>query len=203
MKGAIKLKIVGEEVLLDKGAFSSSKEYSIIKNDIHESILDVVWPNGSSDFCLYPERKGNGVKPIKDNFINSLERRGWVKEKKIDIGPKFRPGPLDACYQVGGRYFAVEWETGNISSSHRAVNKMALGILNKFLIGGILILPSKDMYYYLTDRIGNFPELAPYFPLWQSLECDEGYLEIISIEHDRLSKDVEKIPKGTDGRALV
>ncbi|NLS89760.1 hypothetical protein EYI23_17625 [Bacillus subtilis] len=27
--------------------------------------------------------------------------------------------------------FAVEWETGNIASSHRALNKIATGILNQ------------------------------------------------------------------------
>lgn len=58
------------------------------------------------------------------------------------------------------------------------------------------------MYQYLTDRVGNYRELEPYFPLWQSLICEEGYLAVISIEHDSVSYDVPKIPKGTDGRAL-
>jgi hypothetical protein len=61
------------------------------------------------------------------------------------------------------------------------------------------------MYKYLTDRIGNFPELQPYFPLWRSLNATirEGVLEIIAIEHDATSADVPRITKGTDGRALV
>jgi hypothetical protein len=109
---------------------------------------------------------------------------------------------MDATYPVGNRLFCVEWETGNISSSHRAVNKMALGILKKVLIGGVLILPTRAMYKYLTDRVGNFPELEPYFPLWQALKVEEGLLAIIAIEHDAVSQSVPRIPKGTNGRAL-
>ncbi|MDI6824861.1 MAG: hypothetical protein QME93_08350 [Bacillota bacterium] len=98
--------------------------------------------------------------------------------------------------------FCVERETGNISSSHRAMNKMALGILRGLMAGGILILPTRQMYKYLTDRVGNFPELEPYFPLWQSLRVTRGFLAVIAVEHDGVSKDVPRIPKGTNGRAL-
>ena len=59
------------------------------------------------------------------------------------------------------------------------------------------------MYRYLTDRVGNFPELEPYFPLWRSLEVEKGYLAVIAIEQDAVSKDVPRILKGTDGRALL
>ena len=100
------------------------------------------------------------------------------------------------------RLFCVEWETGNVSSSHRAINKMALGILKKILIGGALIVPTREMYQYLTDRVGNFPEIEPYFPLWRALRVEEGLLLVIAIEHDAVSQDVPRIKKGTDGRAL-
>ena len=109
---------------------------------------------------------------------------------------------MDATYPVENRLFCLEWETGNVSSSHRAINKMALGILKKVLIGGVLIVPTRTMYNYLTDRVGNFRELEPYFPLWQALKVEEGLLEVIAIEHDGVSKSVPRIPKGTDGRAL-
>jgi hypothetical protein len=92
---------------------------------------------------------------------------------------------------------------GNISSSHRAINKMALGILKKVLIGGVLILPTRAMYKYLTDRVGNFHDLEPYFPLWQALQVEEGFLAVIAIEHDAVSRSVPSYPKGTDGRALL
>jgi len=113
------------------------------------------------------------------------------------------PGPVDSVKCLpGNRFFAVEWETGNISSSHRAMNKMAIGLLDKVIEGGILILPSRDMYYYLTDRIGNFAEIEPYFPVWKNLNISSGVLGVIEIEHDDLSLDVPPIRKGTDGRAL-
>jgi len=65
-----------------------------------------------------------------------------------------------------------------------------------------LILPTRRMYQYLTDRVGNFEELEPYFDLWKALRCDEGLLAIMAVEHDDVSKDVPRIPKGTNGRAL-
>ncbi len=97
---------------------------------------------------------------------------------------------MDATYPVGNRLFCVEWETGNISSSHRAINKMALGIIKKVLIGGLLILPTRNMYKYLTDRIGNFPDRDPYFPLSKALKVEEGFLAVIAIEHDAVSLSV-------------
>ena len=80
---------------------------------------------------------------------------------------------------------------------------MALGLLKNILIGGILILPTRELYQYLTDRVGNYRELAPYFPLWKSLKVEEGFLGIIAVEHDYTSPDVPRIKKGTNGRALV
>jgi hypothetical protein len=63
------------------------------------------------------------------------------------------------------------------------------------------VVPSRKLYVYLTDRIGNIKELEPYFPLWRSVPCKSGIVEIIVIEHDAESFDVPKIPKGTEGRA--
>jgi hypothetical protein len=58
------------------------------------------------------------------------------------------------------------------------------------------------MYQWLTDRIGNFPEIEPYFPLWRAVPVEEGILAVIEVEHDRTSPFVQRIEKGTDGRAL-
>ena len=63
-------------------------------------------------------------------------------------------------------------------------------------------MPSRKLYRFLTDRIGNITELEPYFDLWKSMPCDNGVLEIVVIEHDAESKKVRRIPKGTSGRAL-
>ncbi len=201
------MKIVRVELLIDAGGFSASPEWVTIKEHITKSISAVEWPSGSGSFTLYDEpgkkrRQGSGVTPIKEIFVQNLTRLGWSLETPVDIAALKRPGPLDATYPVRNKLFAVEWETGNISSSHRAMNKMALGILKGILIGGILILPTREMYHYLTDRIGNLQELEPYFPLWKSLKCEEGLLGVIAIEHDAVSKNVPRISKGTAGRAL-
>jgi hypothetical protein len=202
------MKIMRVERLIDAGGFSETKEWKTINDHITKAIKSIEWPQGSGSFTLYPQSgkkrgEGNGVKPIKDACMIHLQSLGWTLEQPFDIATLKTPGKIDACYQVGERCFAVEWETGNISSSHRALNKMALGIMRKILIGGVLILPTREMYQYLTDRVGNFPELEPYFPLWKSLQVEKGLLAVIAIQQDATSKNVPRILKGTDGRALV
>jgi hypothetical protein len=201
------MKIVQIETLIDAGHFFRSDEWKIIEGHIVQAIKSVEWPPGSGSFTLYDESgkergKGSGVKPIKEACMHKLKSFGWQLETRLDIATVVRPGPMDATFPVRDRLFCVEWETGNISSSHRAINKMALGILKKILIGGALIVPTREMYNYLTDRVGNFREIQPYFPLWKALHIDEGLLIVIAIEHDAVSKDVRRIKKGTDGRAL-
>jgi hypothetical protein len=193
--------------LINKGEFPKSEEFKSIINEINTSITKVVWPLNSDKFIIYPESgkkrgEGNGVKPIKNEFVKYLQNSGWELETKFNFATVRGLGGIDATRKVGSKHFAVEWETGNISSSHRALNKMALGLLKEELVGGILVVPTRDLYTYLTDRVGNFAELEPYFPLWKSINCVDGYLGVIAIEHDGVSKEVPKIPKGTDGRAL-
>jgi len=174
---------------------------SIIQNLDH-GISTTGWPIGSPTFKLNPTKKGNGVKPIKNNCIAHLESLGWKAESKV---PGSNLGPLDAVFTNPlNENFALEWETGNISSSHRAVNKLVHEMLNQRLQGGFLVLPSKDFYNYLTDRVGNFPELEPYFPVWAAHEAvlKNHYLAIVEIEYDSLDENSPLIPKGTDGRAL-
>lgn len=195
------------EILFSAGSFPNSSEWTTIQGHLEKSIRSVDWPRGSGKFTLYDQSgkkrgEGNGVRPIRDMFCEKLKDLGWQLETHVDISTRMSPGPIDATYRVGEKLFAAEWETGNISSSHRAVNKMALGIIHHKLIGGVLILPTRNMYQYLTDRVGNFEELEPYFDVWKPLRCDEGLLAIMAVEHDDVSKDVPRIPKGTNGRAL-
>jgi hypothetical protein len=202
------MKILRQEHLIDIGGFSSSNQWEIIDRHIKQAIYSVEWPVGSGSFTLFDEPgkgrgKGNGVKPIKEACMRQLKTLGWSLETSLDIATLKRPGPIDATYKVNDRYFCLEWETGNISSSHRALNKISLGMLKDVLIGGALILPTREMYKYLTDRVGNFLELEPYFPLWGSLRINEGLLVVVAIEHDSVSWSVPRIPKGTDGRAIV
>jgi hypothetical protein len=196
------MKIVQIERLLDEGSTSSTLEWQKVERDIFDAIATIEWPPDSGSFTLYPEKHGNGVVPIKEACMIHLESQNWIREYVLSaIGT----GKIDAALQTNKGLFGVEWETGNISSSHRAVNKMALALLKKVMVGGVLILPTRNMYNYLTDRIGNFPELQPYFPLWRSLNrsINEGVLEIVAIEHDNTDLSVRRITKGTDGRALI
>ena len=195
------------EYIISAGQFPNSEKLEMVKNDIHKAIKSIEWPSGSGSFTLHEESgkkrgEGNGVKPIKLACMEKLKHLGWSLETPVDIATVKRPGPMDATFPIDDKLFCVEWETGNISSSHRAINKMALGIIKNILIGGALILPTRSMYNYLTDRVGNYPEIEPYFPLWKALQIKEGLLAIIAIEQDGVSKDVPRIPKGTDGRAL-
>ncbi|HEY6139814.1 MAG TPA: hypothetical protein VI670_18800 [Thermoanaerobaculia bacterium] len=178
--------------------------------DIRLAIEAVIWPPGSADFTIRPESgkergKGNGVKPIKEAFIDLLEVRGWISENDFPrVSPELRPpGPFDSFFTVPDvPPFVSEWETGNVSSSHRAINKIVLGIQDGGLTGGVLVVPTRRLARYLTDRIGNYEELEPYFRFW-SRSCDRGYLAVIAVEHDGESMEVPRIAKGTDGRALL
>ncbi len=197
------MKIQRVEFLIQTGLFSSSLELKNILDEIKNAISSIRWPEDSDQFTLYPKRKANGVVPIKKNFLGYLNRHEWLLEHRMAIASRLRPGSIDAVKALSdGRSFAVEWETGNISSSHRALNKMAVGLLDGILVGGILVLPSREMYQYLTDRVGNYAEIEPYFPVWRNLQINEGVLAVIEIEHDALSLDVPPIRKGTNGRAL-
>lgn len=194
------MKIKRTTVLIDKGVHAEQVMFDRIIENVESAIAKVVWPPNNRRFAINPVAKGNGVTPIKDLCMLHLEQNDWKLEHRLSVSSESRAGPLDATLHLqDGRYFAAEWETGNISSSHRALNKMALGMLTGVLAGGILILPSRDFYTFLTDRIGNYRELEPYFPVWRALNITDGFLAVVEIEHDSVDSDVPLIPKGTDG----
>ena len=202
------MKLVRTEILVSAGEFPKSQEWADIQQEIIEAVTKVVWPTHSQTFTIFPERgkergKGNGVKPIKEGFQIALEKRGWELEKRLPVVKGLRPGPIDVVRETSFGRFAVEWETGNISSSHRALNKMAVGMLQGSLIGGVLVVPTRDLYEFLTDRVGNYRELEPYFPVWRDVSVENGLLAVVAVEHDATSMTVPRINKGTDGRALV
>ena len=181
---------------------------------IHYAVRSAEWPVGSGSFSIFPESgkgsgRGNGVVPIKLKPMQVLSKDGWTLEHTLDrlepteaiAARESRPGDLDAAKRYPEGLVVVEWETGNVSSSHRAINKMALALVQRQCIAGVLVVPNKSLARYLTDRIGNVEELRPYFPMWRAIRVVEGVLELIVIEHDQESTQVPKIPKGGDGRA--
>jgi hypothetical protein len=202
------MKLVHTEILVDQGGLTISPIWKRAEGEIVASIEAVKWPLGSDGFTLFLEEgkkphHQNGVVEIKHMFIGKLADKEWGKETPFDPTADVSPGDFDASKEIDGRSFCVEWETGNVSSSHRSLNKMALGLTYGIIAGGILVVPTRAMYRNLTDRIGNYEELRSYFPLWRRKEgIDEGILAIFAVEHDGVSPNVPRIGKGTNGRAL-
>jgi hypothetical protein len=201
------VKLVHVETLIQIGEFASSQDWLNIHDEVTRAIQGMVWPAGTNKFTIHPEsgkkrHKGNGVKPIKNGLMRMLVKHGWKTEVALDIATVARPGKLDAVLKTKYGLVALEWETGNISSSHRALNKMALGIMKGLLAAGMLVVPSREFYKFLTDRVGNWAELEPYLDLWKAIPCRSGVLEVLVVEHDATSTKVRRIPKGTSGRAL-
>lgn len=201
------MKLLEYHDIINPEIFNSSTDLLKAWEEITEAILITDWPHGSGQFLIYPEsgkkrRQGNGVKPIKIPCLNYLRSQGWQIERLPKIGSSvLRTGDLDALKHTPNGYIAFEWETGNISSSHRALNKLFLTMQETNTLGSFLVVPSDKLKVYLTDRIGNIGELRPYFPLWRNLPNINGGLRIIVVEYDDISYNVPKIPKGTDGRA--
>ena len=167
---------------------------------IERSIVSTCWPPENDHFAINTKKNDNGVKPIKTACMRNLSLNNWKLEFKIDLGAtQKRPGPVDAAIETSFGYLALEWETGNISSSHRSLNRLALGLYYKKLIGGFLLLPSTDLYYYLTDRVGNYSEIEPYFPIWKNLKIEKGFIIVYEMEYDKLDPSLPSIPKGRDG----
>lgn len=203
------MKIVERRDILQAGEFPGSDTWHDACNDVEDAVRATDWPHGSGSFSIYPESgkkrgEGNGVVPIKKPCLEMLEELGWETETLPDIGDTpLRTGDLDAISQTPEGFIGFEWETGNISSSHRALNKLLLTFLKGRLVGGFLVVPSNALKPYLTDRIGNIGELRPYFPLWSAVPAQNAALRIVVVEHDETSTDVPRIPKGSDGWALL
>lgn len=201
------MKIVHVETILSCGSYAASRHWIKTRRDIHKAIRKCAWPPGSKKFTIYPQSgkkrgEGNGVGPIRAEFIKELRKLEWTIEgpAKNQLGQFV--GDFDAVIPGPDRPIVVEWETGNISSSHRSMNKLTMLVADGIIAAGTLVVPSRKLYVYLTDRIGNYRELEPYLKLWKSVPCKKDVLEIVVIEQDAESKNVRKIPKTTGGRAL-
>ncbi len=202
------MKIVETVDVISRGNFPSSRDWRRACRHVRTAIKATDWPHGSGTFTIYPQSgkkrgEGNGVVPIRIPCLSKLRELGWQLEQLPTIqNGAIEMGDLDALFQSNYGFIGFEWETGNISSSHRAMNKLLLTLKLGGLVGGFLAVPSDKLKVYLTDRIGNIGELRHYLPLWRDTVIAEGALRIYVVEHDALSFDVPRIPKGTDGRAL-
>jgi Restriction endonuclease BamHI len=202
------MKIVETVELLSVGDIAGTPEWRAACRQVRVAVRATVWPPGSDKFTIYPESgkqrgKGNGVLPIKIPCVRKLAALGWKVGKEARIpGGILLTGDLDALREGEQGRIGFEWETGNISSSHRAVNKLLLASKLDEIVGGFLVVPSRQLARYLTDRIGNIEELRPYFRLWDDTKLDRGVLQFLVVEHDAERHRVRKIPKMTAGRAL-
>jgi len=194
------MRLVDEIAVFENGSFRRSALWKRAQDDVRAGISRVVWPPRAKQFTIRPVDKGNGVKPIKAACVSHLESQGWQGEALPDLlrGVLGRKD-LDALLSVRGKHVAFEWETGNISSSHRAVNKLLVGFSESVLSGAILVVPSRQLYRYLTDRVGNVAELEAYLDMWSKAQVKNGCLKLFVVEHDAEGKRTKLIPKGTDG----
>ena len=203
------MKIVECCDILNERRFRTSAALKRAWADVRAAIRATDWPHGSGQFAIYPQSgkkrgEGNGVLPIKGPCVRKLLALGWKDECLPDIrGGVLGCGDLDAMKLTAEGPIAFEWETGNISSSHRAINKLLMTLQVGGLLGGFLVVPSDKLKVFLTDRIGNVGELRPYFPLWKSVVGAAGGLRVVVVEHDREDWGVPRIPKGTDGRSTA
>lgn len=174
----------------------------------------------------------NGVLPIKKQFFHGMADAKWKTEQSLSLDaylksnriilpliiyPDLTPltedlpssvGDFDFAYETdSGFRTVIEWETGNISSSHRSLNKMCLALMGDLADAGVLIVPSRALYPHLTDRIGNWKELCPYLAFWQAAGNNpimrNGLLVITVVEHDEIVRDgsIPYITQGIDGRS--
>ena len=176
----------------------------------------------------------NGVTAIKSQFLNEMFSRKWKLEDPWNISsfqeeakaakggeesfleyPSKKAitehlhnmvGDFDCSFKVGEKWLAViEWETGNISSSHRSMNKLCLALMTSQIQIGVLIVPSRAMYPHLTYRIGNWMELSPYLHFWKKAGefVKKGLLAVTVVEQDELTDDpsIPYIGQGKDGRS--
>lgn len=221
-------------VLFDRGDVASSSDWQTLHEAYVRAIKRVEHPAGTQRLMLRRKARlpsgqwnRNGVTPLKRQFLYSMVvDEHWRPEGAFDIsglrkGPDIHLYPELAAHEEpitsdfgafdfittapSGTHVAIEWETGNISSSHRSLNKLAIALSAGKIQAGVLILPSRELYEHLTDRIGNIGELSPYLGMWSGLSStvERGLLAVTVVEHDELTDDEAHpyLKSGKDGRS--
>lgn len=160
-------------------------------NNMTSANLNYFIINNSSKNC-------NGVVPIKEKCYELLEETyHWYREKPLHTLSN-KGGPIDVYKEFYNDdivfHVGLEFETGNISSAHRSMNKLLLGLHNQELQLTFLIMPIMKLSYYLTDRVSNFEELEPYFAL---LENDAAI--VLGFDAEKYSPEAPLLSKGKDG----
>jgi|GEM_PF-1840056 len=159
------MKIVETIDIISRGDFPSSLDWRRACRHVKTAVKVIDWPHGSGKFTIYPQSgkkrgEGNGVVPIRVPCLKKLRELGWqVEQLPIIKTGVIETGDLDALFESKSGHIGFEWETGNVSSCHRAINKLLLTLKLGGLIGGFLVVPSDMLKVYLTDRVSNIGEL--------------------------------------------
>lgn len=140
----------------------------------------------------------NGVVPVKEGCYKLLEEEyDWYREKPLSSLSK-KGGPIDVYKEFSDTNsilrVGLEFETGNISSAHRSMNKLTLGLINNDIDFAILMMPIHNLSYYLTDRVSNYEELQPYYSL-----VDQYPFVFLGFDAEYYGNDYPILPKGKDG----
>lgn len=224
------MKLLRTIIVFDQGGLASSSSWARSYESYANAIRCLDHPVGSGRLTLRristDKKSRNGVTYLKNRFVEFMNTDDWLTEMPVYLKSghdnptlKSYPNLEDYVEPVGasfggfdftsiakdGTRVALEWETGNISSSHRSLNKLALALANEDIQIGVLIVPSRDMYSHMTDRIGNISELSPYLSFWHRTRhiVKKGLLAISVVEHDELTTDESHpyLKVGIDGRA--
>jgi hypothetical protein len=227
------MKLLRTLIVFDQGDIARSTDWQTIYQSYAAAIRSIDFPEGSGKLklrCRIKDSDGkwirNGVSYLKNRFVSAMaSNTNCVVEAALKFGKaqpaefllypelerhseptKFNFGRFDLCVTgTGQTRVAIEWETGNISSSHRSLNKLLIALKKGIIEAGVLILPARDLYVHLTDRVGNINELSAYLSMWQAsgAQVDRGLLAISVVEHDELTDDPDYpfLKVGNDGRA--
>lgn len=221
-------------LIFDRGDIASSSDWQTVHESYVRSISQVDFPRGSGGLTLRKKTRRddgqwnrNGVGYLRERFLGHMVRdEEWQAEGRFHldhakVAPELRLYPGMESYREPvkskfggfdfvfnapeGLHVAIEWETGNISSSHRSMNKLSIALISGAIEAAVLIVPSRDLYEHLTDRVGNIAELSGYLSMWKDLEArvQRGLLAITVVEHDELTDDPDHpyLRVGIDGRA--
>lgn len=229
------MKLLTTILLFDCGGIAESTGWIELHSAYARAIKGIQFPENSGRLLLRQKsRKAgstqwnrNGVAYLRNQFLkNMVDIEGWQSESQFELDtlqeePALRVFPSMDPYseKVRSRFgnfdfmtraenglrAVIEWETGNISSSHRSMNKLAIALRAGKIDAGVLVLPSRAMYAHMTDRIGNIDELSPYLSLWSEMAptIDYGLLAVAVVEHDGLTDNTDHpyLPVGNDGRS--
>ena len=145
------MKWVRTIILFDEGQIASSQDWRAVHAAYVRAIKSIDHPAGSGSLTIRKKVKlangqwsRNGVGYLRKRFLNQLVNvEGWRPETSVGIVhslnpahlhlyPSLRPHIEPVTSDFGGIDFemksraglriAIEWETGNISSSHRSMN---------------------------------------------------------------------------------